>query len=53
MMWELDPSEDKGACPGKAMMQYLTNVAWQFGQNSDPSLRGEQLEFIIRSYGKV
>ncbi|KAF4486236.1 hypothetical protein CGGC5_v005035 [Colletotrichum fructicola Nara gc5] len=50
MMWELDPSEDKGACPGKAMMQYLTNVAWQFGQNSDPSLRGEQLEFIIRSY---
>ncbi|KAF4814419.1 hypothetical protein CGCSCA5_v007739 [Colletotrichum siamense] len=52
MMWELDPSEGKGACPGKAMMLYLTNVAWQFGQNSDPPLRGEQLEFIVRSYGQ-
>lgn len=52
MMWELDPSEDKGACPGKALMQYLTNVAWQFGQNSDPPLRGEQLELIVRSYGQ-
>ncbi|KAF5497519.1 hypothetical protein CGCS363_v007928 [Colletotrichum siamense] len=52
MMWELDPSEDKGACPGKAMVLYLTNVAWQFGQISDPPLRGEQLEFIVRSYGQ-
>ncbi|KAL3299466.1 hypothetical protein RB213_006605 [Colletotrichum asianum] len=52
MMWELDPSEDRGACHDKTMMEYLTNVAWQFGQNSDPPLRGEQLELIIRSYGQ-
>lgn len=43
-------SEDRGACPDKTMMEYLTNVARQFGQNPDPPLQREQLEFIMRSY---
>lgn len=52
MEWELDITAASSTCPVATVLPYLTNLAWEFGQNCNPSLQGEQLACTIQAYAE-